>query len=246
MRRISFGTALALLICLPSAIHAQWSPSATLDLGMGYGRMALSQAALNGARQLSKGSGAAFDRPAGPKRVDPAFTPIFKTDPAVTRTVNDRFILFYAGEDPKNRQVMAREVASGTYQKHFRDLMQRLGLSPQLDDLLEVSAARYLVLWEIVHGRAVSAEEARAVRDQLQAQFSEDFWMQRMKDAEKQELAETFVLHVANADIAHTELVRRNDSRLLAGYRAGVQKHLLPDGPRLDRLTISDAGFVRR
>ena len=124
--------------------------------------------------------------------------------------------------------------------------MQRLGLSPRLDDLLEVSAARYLVLWEIVHGRAVSAEEARAVRDQLQAQFSQDFWMQRMKDAEKQELAETFVLHVANADIAHTELVRRNDSRLLAAYRAGVQKHLLPDGPRLDRLTISDAGFVRR
>ncbi len=246
MRRISFGAALALIICPPSSINAQWSPSATLDLGMGYGRMALSQAALNGARQLSKGSDAAFDRPARPKRVDPAFAPTFETDPAITKTVNDRFILFYAGEDPKNRDVMAREVASGTYQKHFRDLMQRLGLSPRLDDLLEVSAARYLVLWEIVHGRTVSAEEARAVRDQLQAQFSQDFWMRRMKHAEKQELVETFVLHVANADIAHKELLRRNEIQLLAAYRAGVQKHLLPDGPRLDRMTISDAGFVRR
>lgn len=102
------------------------------------------------------------------------------------------------------------------------------------------------MLWEIIHGRQVSAQEARAVRNQLQAQFGEDFWMRRMKDAEKQELAETFVLHVANADLAHSELLRRNEKPLLANYRAGVQKHLLPDGPRLDRLTISNAGFVRR
>ena len=75
MSRISFGAALALMVCLPSAIHAQWSPSATLDLGMGYGRMALSQAALNGARQLSKGSDEVFDRPASSKRADPEFAP---------------------------------------------------------------------------------------------------------------------------------------------------------------------------
>lgn len=246
MRLISLGVACALAIFLPSSLHAQWSPSATVNLGMGYGQMALSQAALNGARQLSKSSEKSFDRPARPKPIEPKFTPTFKADPKVTNTVNHRFIRFYGGEDPKNQQVMAHEVESGTYHNHFRGLMRRLGLEPRLNDLLEVSTARYVILWEIIHGRKASVQEAHAVRSQLQAQFADDFWMKRMKDAEKQELAETFVLHVANADLAHSELRRRDDKPLLANYRAGVQKHLVPDGPRLDRLTITDAGFVRR
>lgn len=54
--------------------------------------------------------------------------------------------------------------------------------------------------------------------------------MRRMKDDEKQELAETFALHVANADIAHNALLRRNDKQLLARYRAGVQRNCFPMG----------------
>src|SRR5690606_1610356 len=125
-------------------------------------------------------------------------------------------------------------------------LMRDRGLEPRLNDLLEVSTARYVVVWEIIHGRKATAEQARGVRKQLRSQFADDFWMRRMKDAEKQEIAETFVLHVASADIAHAELLRRKDRQLLANYRAGVQKQLLPDGPRMDKLTITNAGFVRR
>ncbi len=246
MRSILLGAALSFAICASPAAKAQWSPSATVNLGMGYGQMALSQAALNGARRLSKGSDKAFETPAKPKRADPTFSPAFKTDPKITKTVNHRFILFYGGDDPKNQAIMARKVESGDYHKHYRALMRSRGLEPRLNDLVEVSAARYVVLWEIIHGRKVTPEQARAVRRQLRTQFADDFWMKRMKDAEKQELAETFVLHVAGADIAHNELLRRNDKQLLAGYRAGVQEHLLPDGPRMDRLTITNAGFVRR
>lgn len=245
MRSISFGAALSLAIFLPSLANAQWSPSASVNLGIGYGQMALSQAALNDARQLSKSSDRAFDRPAKPKYVKPRFSPTFKADSKVTNTVNHRFILFYGGDDLKNQAIMARKVESGDYHKRYRDLMRGHGLEPRLNDLLEVSAARYVVLWEIIHGRKVTASHARAVRKQLQAQFADDFWMKRMKDAEKQELAETFVLHVAGADMAHDELLRRNDAKLLASYRAGVQKHLLPDGPRMDGLVITEAGFVR-
>jgi hypothetical protein len=90
-----------------------------------------------------------------------------------------------------------------------------------------------------------AAEQARGVRKQLRAQFADDFRMKRMKDAEKQEIAETFVLHVAGAAIAHSELLKRN-YRPLANYRCGVQEQLLPDGLRMDKLTITNAGFVRR
>ena len=137
---------------------------------------------------------------------------------------------------------MARKVASGDYHEHFCELMRSHGLEPRLDDLVEVSVTRYVVLGEVIHGRKVTAEQVRAAREQ----FADDFWMRRMDDAEKQELAETFVLHVAAADIAHTELMNRDDQDLLPAYRAGVRHHLLPDGPRLDRMALTDEGFVRQ
>lgn len=237
--------ALCGLLVLSPAGHAQWSPSATLDLGMGYGQMALGQSALDGARRLNDTSAKAFQS-AAVEWEEPEFEPRFRTDPGVTATVNQRFILFYGGDDPADRATMAREVASGTYQERFRELMRRLGLEPRLDDLLEITSARYVALWEILHGRQATPAQARAVRAQLLAQYNEDFWMTRMDDAEKQELAETFVLHVASANMAHEQLVRSGDAQLLARYRDGVRRNLLPDGPRLDLMAISDAGFVLR
>lgn len=245
MRKSRLPAAALGMLLVPLAAQAQWSPSATLDLGMGYGQMALSQSALDGARRLSSDSSKAFQSQASQWK-EPEFDPGFEADPGLTDTVNQRFVLFYGGDDPASRATMARELASGRYHDRFRDVMRRHGLEPRLDDLLEVAAARYVALWEIIHGRDITPAQARAVRAQLLAQFSEDFWMRRMDDAEKQELAETFVLHVAAADLAHEALVERDDPELLARYRAGVQDTLLPDGPRLDRLTISDTGFVSR
>ena len=245
MRRLVLVTAALLVPVVPLVASAQWSPSATLDLGMGYGRMALSQAALNNARKLSEDSDKAFASKAS--KADPVaeFDPTFKPQPEVSRTVHHRFALYYGGDDPEDQQVMARKVASGDYHEHFRALMDRHGLG-DINDLVEVSAARYVVLWEIIHGKKVSPVQARAVREQLRSQFARDRWISRMDDAGKQELAETFVLHVAAAELAHAELLRRNDPAQLAAYRAGVQEYLVPGGPRLDRLAITDEGFVRR
>lgn len=244
MRRLALVTAALMAPAIPLVAAAQWSPSATLDLGMGYGRMALSQAALNNARKLSEDSDKAFrsGKPADPVA---EFDPGFQPQAQVTETVNHRFARFYGGDDPADQQVMARKVASGEYHRHFRELMDRHGLG-DINDLVEVSAARYVVLWEVIHGKKVSPTQARAVREQLRSQFARDRWISRMDDAGKQELAETFVLHVAAAELAHTELLRRDDPTQLAAYRAGVQEHLVPGGPRLDQLAISDEGFVRR
>jgi len=245
MHRSVHTLAFAALLASAPAM-AQWSPSASADLGMGYGQMALGQAAMDGARRLSRGSEDAFSRPAKKAWKEPEFSPRFKADPSVSEKVNHRFVTFYAGDDAGGRKVMRQKVESREYHRRFQELMKRYGFEPGLDNLLDVSASRYLALWEVVHGTRVTTQQARAVRDQLRAQFSNDFWMRRMRDAEKQELAETFVLHVGAADIAHEELVRRQDADLLARYRAGIQANLLPDGPRLDQLAITDEGFVRR
>jgi len=245
MVRPFLTAAVVLLLALPLPVEAQWSPSATLDLGMGYGRMALGQAALNSARRMSETSSEAFEEgEQADSWAGPSFVATFTRDPDVIETVRQRFILFYAGDDPDNRAIMAREVESGVYHARFRELMEQRGLEPRLDDLVEVSTARFVVLWEIIHGEDVSPEKARGVREQLRAKYAEDFWMKRMEDAEKQELAETFVLHVAATEIAVAEVLRRDDPELLRLYRAGIQHGLLPEGPQLDRLTITEAGFA--
>lgn len=242
--RTTLATLLALLTA-PMVAGAQWSPSATLDLGMGYGRMALSQAALNNARKLSEGSDKAFGSPAAKAGRETPFDPSFKPVDTISHTVAQRFARYYGGDDPANREIMLAKVTSGEYHEHFRSLMREHGLG-SINDLVEVSAARYVVLWEILHGQQVTPTQARAVRDQLRAQFARDRWISGLDDAGKQELAETFVLHVAAAEQANAELLRRNDRTQLARYRAGVQEQLLPGGPRLDRMAISDEGFVRR
>lgn len=246
MRRLT--PLLVATLAVPLTAAAQWSPSATLDLGMGYGQMALSQAALDSARELSGESETAFRSPAETARPDPAtpFDPTFEPDAAISRTVAQRFAHFYGGDDPGNRDIMLRKVESGAYHDHFRALMSEHGLGTDLNDLVDVSTARYVLLWEIIHGRQVTPEQARAVRGQLRAQFAGDRGISEMDDAGKQELAETFVLHVAAAEQANAELLRRNDADQLARYRAGVQDQLVPDGPRLDQLSISDEGFMRR
>lgn len=242
-----FLPALLLVVLSPTyTANAQWSPSATLDLGMGYGQMALSQAALEGARRLSEDSEETFAAGTTPPKAEISFDPSFASDPRISETVNQRFVLFYAGDDAENQEIMASKVASGEYQQHFRALMQEHGLEPRLDDLVEVSTTRYVLLWEIVNGEVMGRSQALGLRAQVAAQFSDDFWMKRMDDAEKQELAETFVLHVAAADLAHQELLQGDDQELLAAYRAGVQRYLLPDGPRMERLVPTDAGFKRR
>mgnify|MGYP001174086557 FL=1 len=241
---VAIRTVFIVALALPGAGDAQWSPSATYDLGVGYGQMALSQAAMNSARRMSEGSEKAFSNKDKPEPIaEKAYDPTFTPDPTVSEAVKLRFARFYAGDDPSSQKIMIDKVDSGAYQEHFQQRMADFGLG-ELNDLVEVSAARLVLLWELVHGRKITALQAQAIREQLRSQFARDRWLRGMDDADKQELTETFVLHVAAADIAHAELLRRDDPELIARYRAGVQENLLPGGPRLDRLSVSDAGFV--
>lgn len=235
---------LVALLAVPTAATAQWSPGASVDLGVGFGQMALSRAAMNNARKLGSNGEKAFNK--GGKAAEPqavVFDPAFKRSDDVRRLVNHRFIEFYADGDPTSREVMAKKVDSGDYQREFATLLREHGLSD--GDLVDVATARYVALWEIVHGSDITRDQAAAIRGQLEAQVSGDRTLARMDDAGKQEIADTYILHVAAARMAYRELVSRKDPATLARWRAGVQKNLLPDGPDLGRLAVTADGFAR-
>lgn len=227
--------------------QAQWSPSPTVDMGMNYGQMALSQSAMGGTRALSKSSKKAVSAQASPEAAKPAvakapFNPHFKTDPKVSRLVNQRFAHFLGADDPAALAEVMQELESGKYRDEFRQRLDAYGLVQ--NDLVDVTAAHYAAIWELVHDRALKPSEVVAIRDQLKQTLRDQPELAAMDDADRQEIAETFMLHTAVAMDGYRTVQSSGDRKLLAQYRAGVQRNLLPDGPDLQSLDVGPGGFT--
>lgn len=236
-----------LLLAAPA--YAQWSPGATMDLGVGYGNMALSQSSLQGTRSIGLAGKRAFvEKPAGtsrtpapaPRAADLRYVPTSK----VTDLVNRRFIDWQAAKRPQLRTRLAEGINSGELQRYFRGLVTRHGFSST--DLADVSTVYYISLWQVLHGREVSVAQAASVRRQMRDAMARDSRLTSLSDAQQQEIAETFALHTALALQGYEQLVRSGNAALLRDFRSGLQRKLVPQGPDLASLTITDQGFSRR
>jgi hypothetical protein len=250
--RIASGCFAALLVAaLPAAsARAQWSPDATMDLGVGFGQMALSQSALSGTRMIGSTSGKAFragrdDADEAPKAK--AAPPLrgslsFRSVASVTRGDNQRFVDWQSERHPELRAQLAEGIESGDLQRYFQGVLSRYGYAR--DNLADVSAAYYLSLWRIVHGREPTPRQIAGVRRQLRGFMAREPRLMQLPDAQKQEICETFALHTALALQGYDQLVESRDARTLAGFRAGLQAKLAPQGPDLAQMQLSDEGFV--
>ena len=246
-----------LLILLVTTIafqaHAQWSPDATMDLGMGYGQMTLSQSSLQGTRSIGAAGKRAFVDRAAPtesksasKNAPPARPAALRYVPAaeVSALVNQRFIDWQSSTRPELRAQLTKGIRSGELQGYFRQLITRRGFLP--NDLADVSAVYYISLWQVLHGREVSARQAAGVRRQIRDAMALEPRLTSLPDARQQEIAETFALHTALALRGYEQLVRDKNTALLRDFRTGLQRKLVPQGPDLMGLAVSDEGFVAR
>lgn len=250
LARIALPLFVAVLAASPVAsLRAQWSPDATMDLGVGFGQMALSQSALSGTRSIGATSGKAFR--AKPARSGPTPAPEqarvqgslrFDASPAVTRVVNERFVAWQAERHPQLRAQLAEGIASGGLQRYFQDILSRYGYAR--DNLADVSAAYYISLWRIVHGRELTPRQVAGVRRQMRGFMAREPRLMQLPDAQKQEICETFALHTALALQGYEQLLQSQDARTLADFRRGLQAKLAPQGPDLARMQVSDEGFV--
>lgn len=237
------------LITLTAPACAQWSPGATMDLGVGYGQMTLSQSSLQGTRSIGTAGKRAFvDKatPAATKSSPPAQAAALRYAPTakVSELVNQRFIDWQSANRPQQRAQIAEGIRSGTLQQYFRELVANRGFSP--DDLADVSSVYYISLWQVLHGREVTPRQAAGVRRQIREAMAREPRLTSLPDPQQQEIAETFALHTALALRGYQQLVRDGNIALLRDFRSGLQRKLVPQGPDLMALTVSDQGFVAK
>jgi len=242
------------ILLLPGSAWAQYSPSATLDLGMGFGRMALGQAVLNSARSASGGgdtsSGTGGEAEAASERAEPDPAPAlpaegsltFEPVPEVSDLVTRRFVDELSKDHPQLRAQVEEEFQSGALQDHFGELLDRYGY--EHDHLADVAAAYYISLWRIAHGRDVTAGQIAGVRRQMRGLLADEPGVMRLSDAQKQEIAEIFALSASLSLQGYEQIVRSGDTETLASFRRGVQATYAPQGPDLAALSLTDDGFV--
>src|SRR5690606_14028798 len=236
----------AVLIATP--VCAQWSSGASMDMGVNYGQMALSQSAMSGTRTLSKSSNKAISGEATAKPEPAAsakpFNPRFETDPQVSQLVNQRFARYLAGDDPTAATQVMRELESGKYRDEFKQVLAADGLAA--NDLVDVTAAHYSAVWELIQGRKLQPTQVKSIRNQLRQTMQSQPELTEMDEADRQEIAETFMLHTAVAMDGYRTIQSSGNSRMLAQYRAGLQQQLMPEVHEQQHLycrpTVSIAG----
>ena len=188
---------------------AQWDPSATADLGAGYGNLALSQSVLSNTREGGSGGGSA-QRKKARKPKKPTVRQLralrFAPDPAVAAANNARLAEVLLAACPPERtgcpanhaQIIAERLPTGEFLHTFgTNVKKLLGGSPR--NVADAASGFVLLTWVIQRaeqgGRSslTPAELAgarrflRGTRDTLARSRK----LRRLPDPEQQRLAET-------------------------------------------------------
>lgn len=242
---IALGCILSLA---PADAFAQYSPDATLDLGTGFGQMALGQATLSGTRTLGEDNGGAT--PAGDEKSDtdkaPSLSPkgslTFERNEEIVKRVTQRFIEEQSADHPELEEQIRVDFESGDLQDYFATLLSRYGYDG--NNLADVSAAYYMALWTVVQGREPNARQIDGAQKQVRAYMAQDKSLLELSSARKQEICETFALSAALFLQGYEQLKNSGDRETLANFRRGLQLTYAPNGPDLSAMALTDEGFV--
>lgn len=243
--RVSART--AIYVCLSSLCAtgavAQWNAGATMNLGMGYGQIALSQSILSGTRQLSNipstsRSGTAPNRPAAPI-ADPALT--YTPDPSLSERTRTAMIETVSRTNPALRAQVQQAFAGDAILKTFDRFMSTLGYSSR--NVADDMAMLLLVSWEIATGGTATASQISGADRQIHSVFSHSTPLLTLSNAQRQEMAEQIAYQVVLGSAAKREYVRNGNQAQLANLRETAASLMRQQGFDLRNLQLTEQGF---
>ncbi len=263
MRWIPVAVVSALLLWAGPA-SAQWDPSASADLGAGYGDLALSQSILSNTRG---GDGGGASKPTHRKQPKaPTARQLralrYVPDPAVTAADNARVAQVLLASCPPDRvgcpanhaEIIDKYLPTGvlfdTFGKNVKEL---LGGSRR--NLADVAAGFVVLIWATRHERADSDAvltdaqtrgAKRFLRDTRRA-LARNRKIRRLPDAEQQRVAETLATvaqHGINLHRTYLVLGETAAADELRDYLRDVAEDWI--GVDVGELRLTRRGFVRR
>jgi hypothetical protein len=240
LRRVSATALLSAIACLCSpAAFAQWSPSATANLGMGFGSIALSQSILSGTRRLGNpgqpanaNQHAALLNTMTPAQIDTAlgYTP----DPQVSAQVRADLIDSLSRQNAALRPLLEKAFANDAVLQQFERFVTTHGYSSH--NVADAVAAALWSSWQIVHGAALNEAQIRAVHQQLRAVFLQTPDLRSITGARRQKLAEG----MAYLTMIEADSMRNSDPVRLAQARQNASANIKTVlGVDLSRLEVT-------
>lgn len=174
----------------------------------------------------------------------------FTTSPEVERATRDKLLasVLEVVEGEERREQVRLTVRSDDLWRQFAAVADQAGLS--IYNLADVTAATYLIAWQVLNsndtGSGAGAAAIRAVRDSIASGMATQGQVAQMTNAQRQEAASVMAYMVTIAANSVNELHRSGNGEALARLRQHLHAVFLSVGADLDRLRLTDQGFVER
>lgn len=172
----------------------------------------------------------------------------FATSPEVERATRQKLLasILEVTEGEQLEEQIRLTVRSDDLWRQFTEVLNQAELS--IDNMADVTAATYLISWQVVNTNDVGAGAAaiRAVRDSIASGMAAQGQVARMSAAEKQQAASVMAYMTTVAANSANELQRSGNGDALARLREHLHAAFLAAGVDLDRLRLTEQGFVER
>jgi hypothetical protein len=226
-------------LCINAAV-AQWNGAATMQLGAGYGRIALSQSILNNTRRITDQARRETtpSRPA-PADTDPALT--YTPDPSLSAQTRTAMIETLSRSNPALRTQVAQAFAGDGILRTFDQFMSKLGYSSH--NVADDMAMLLLVSWEIATDSSASKSQISGADRQVHSLFTNTPALRSLNNAQRQQMAEQIAYQVILGSAAKTDYVSHGDQAQLAHLRELAASIMRQQGLDLRNLQLTEQGF---
>jgi Family of unknown function (DUF6683) len=226
-----------------TAVSAQWDPAATASLGQGYGRLALSQSILSGARLLGEKPATSATPPAASTRQPTEATLTYIPDPGLSERIHTQMAQTWSQSDPAVRAQMEKAFPADTVLKLFDKFMSVYGFSSH--NVADATAMLLLVSWEIATGATATPTQIHGADRQIHSVFLGSPQLLGLSNARRQEMAEHVAYQIVLGSAAKREYMRAGDQAQLAHLRELAASVLQQQGVDLRNMRLTEQGFSR-
>ncbi|NIJ21666.1 hypothetical protein FHS95_003369 [Sphingomonas naasensis] len=211
----------------------------------------LLQPAIDSAKRAARGETEATRRPAATRRgpAPPAAVAAtgYRSSPSVTARVRRQFadwLRSSTSADAAQKQRIRQALLNADFVGQWSAAVRADGL--RAGDAADALGAYWLLNWMIANGRTSNTgAEARAVRDQCRALLAANPQFTRLSDAQRQEMAEIWMLNFLLHAAAYGEAMSGKDPATLGKLGdAATARFRNEMGVDLRRLRVTLTGFV--